>query len=281
MYIFMMVFVLFLSLLGILVNNILVWWSIFLLMTLVFVMLNKSVNSYSSLFNYFVMQESLGLLFLMFSFGYFQLLILMFKIGMAPFHFWLFSVTNGVFGFNLMWFLTFQKLPFLLIFLQLMVSKLGLLLVLGLFMCLFQMLLTKTYKNLLILSSTESFNWITLGFLMSFLNVLFVFIYYFVLMIMVIPKFELSNVYNFVGWETMLIFMNLPFSVNFFVKIFSLSEVLKIYSFSILILLFLMFFSALSLGFWMVNLSTKFSMIFKYNKALFMFFIPMTLIVLL
>nr|YP_009131594.1 NADH dehydrogenase subunit 2 [Strongylus equinus]AJG02960.1 NADH dehydrogenase subunit 2 [Strongylus equinus] len=281
MYLFMMVFVIFLSLMAILVNNVLVWWSIFLLMTLVFVMLNKSINSYSTLFNYFVMQESLGLLFLIFSFGYFQLLILMFKIGMAPFHFWLFSVTNSVYGFNLMWFLTFQKLPFLLIFLQLMVNKLILLLMLGLFMCLFQMLLMKTYKNLLILSSTESFNWITLGFVMSFFNVLMIFMYYMFLMLLIIPKFEMFNVSNFLGWETMLVFMNLPFSVNFFVKIFSLSEILKMHSFSILLLLFMMFFSVLSLSFWMVNLSTKFFMSFKYNKGLFLFFVPLTLMILI
>nr|YP_009388745.1 NADH dehydrogenase subunit 2 [Ancylostoma ceylanicum]ARU77170.1 NADH dehydrogenase subunit 2 [Ancylostoma ceylanicum] len=281
MLLFLMFFVIFLSLLSLLVNNILVWWSVFLLMTLLFVMLNKSIKSYSTLFNYFVMQESLGLLFLMFSFGYFQLVILMLKIGMAPFHFWIFSVTNSVFGFNLMWFLTFQKLPFLLIFLQLMVSNLIYLLLIGLFFCLFQMLLVKTYKNLLILSSTESFNWITLGFLMSFINVLVIFVYYFLLMLVVIPKFEIFNVVNFVGWETMLIFMNLPFSVNFFVKIFSLSEIFKIYSVGVLLLLFMMFFSVLSLSFWMVNLSTKFFQIFKYNKEVFMMIIPMTLIILL
>nr|YP_009128935.1 NADH dehydrogenase subunit 2 [Triodontophorus brevicauda]AJT48005.1 NADH dehydrogenase subunit 2 [Triodontophorus brevicauda] len=281
MYIFLMLFVIFLSLLSVMTNNILVWWSIFLLMTLVFVMLNKRVSSFSSLFNYFVMQESLGLLFLMFSLSYFQLLFVMFKIGMAPFHFWIFSVTNGVFGFNLMWFLTFQKLPFLLIFLQLMISKLIIVLMLGLFFCLFQMLLMKTYKNLLILSSTESFNWITLGFLMSFFNVMFIFLYYFILMVMVIPKFEMLNVNNLIGWETMLVFMNLPFSVNFFVKIFSLSEILKMQGVGVLLLLFMMFFSALSLSFWMVNLSTKYYKMFKYNKGFFMFIIPLTMMILL
>nr|YP_009330787.1 NADH dehydrogenase subunit 2 [Cylicocyclus nassatus]APD80688.1 nad2 [Cylicocyclus nassatus] len=281
MFVFLMVFVIFLSLLSLITNNILVWWSVFLLMTLVFVMLNKQTNSFSSLFNYFVMQESLGLLFLMFSFGYLQLLIVMFKIGMAPFHFWIFSVTNGVFGFNLMWFLTFQKLPFLLIFLQMMVAKLIFFLMVGLFFCLFQMLLMKTYKNLLILSSTESFNWITLGFVMSFFNVLFIFLYYFLLMLMVIPKFEMMNVSNLIGWESMLVFMNLPFSVNFFVKIFSLSEILKAQGVGILLLLFMMFFSALSLSFWMVNLSTKYYKMIKYNKSIFMFIVPLTLMILL
>nr|YP_010891679.1 NADH dehydrogenase subunit 2 [Cylicostephanus calicatus]WJM99448.1 NADH dehydrogenase subunit 2 [Cylicostephanus calicatus] len=281
MFMFLMMFVIFLSLLSLITNNILIWWSIFLLMTLVFVMLNKQTNSFSSLFNYFVMQESLGLLFLMFSFGYLQLLIVMFKIGMAPFHFWIFSVTNGVFGFNLMWFLTFQKLPFLLIFLQMMVAELIFFLMVGLFFCLFQMLLVKTYKNLLILSSTESFNWITLGFVMSFFNVLFIFLYYFLLMLMVIPKFEMMNVSNLIGWETMLVFMNLPFSVNFFVKIFSLSEILKVQGVGILLLLFMMFFSALSLSFWMVNLSTKYYKMIKYNKSIFMFIVPLTIMILL
>nr|YP_009743767.1 NADH dehydrogenase subunit 2 [Cylicocyclus ashworthi]QIE12498.1 NADH dehydrogenase subunit 2 [Cylicocyclus ashworthi] len=281
MFVFLMMFVIFLSLLSLITNNILIWWSIFLLMTLVFVMLNKQTNSFSSLFNYFVMQESLGLLFLMFSFGYLQLLIVMFKIGMAPFSFWIFSVTNGVFGFNLMWFLTFQKLPFLLIFLQMMVAKLVFLLMVGLFFCLFQMLLMKTYKIYWFLSSTESFNWITFGFVMSFFNVWFIFLDNFLLMCMVLSKFEMMNVSNMIGWESMLVFMNLPFSVNFFVKIFSLSEILKAQGVGILLLLFMMFFSALSLSFWMVNLSTKYYKMIKYNKSIFMFIVPLTLMILL
>lgn len=264
-----------------LVNNILVWWSIFLLITLVFVILNKKLRSYGALFNYFVMQESLGLLFLIFSFGFMQLLIVIFKIGIAPLHFWIFRVTNRVFGFNLMWFLTFQKLPFLLIFLQIIVRGVIYLLILGLLFCLFQILLIKTYKNLLILSSTESFNWITLGFLISFLNILFIFVYYFLLILIIIPKFEFFNVSNFVGWETILIFINLPFRVNFFVKIFSLSEILKVHRFNFLFLLFLIFFSVLSLRFWMVILSTKLHIVFKYSKSLFLFFVPLTLIILI
>nr|QWK40683.1 NADH dehydrogenase subunit 2 [Stephanurus dentatus] len=281
MYIFMSLLVFFFSLLVLVVNNVVLWWSVFLLMTLVFVMLNKVTKSYSSLFNYFIIQESLGLLFLMFSFGWFQLLIVMFKVGMAPFHFWIFSVTNSVLGFNLMWFLTFQKLPFLVVLLQMVVNGVVYLLVLGLLMCFFQMLLMKGCKNLLVLSSTESFNWIMLGVLVSILNVFVIFIYYFVLMVFIIPKFEGFMNMDFVGWETALVFMNLPFSVNFFVKIFSLTEILKVEGFSVLLLLFMMFFSVLSLSFWLVNLSTKNFLAFKYNKSVFLYFLPLTLIILL
>lgn len=281
MYIFISLLVFFFSLLVLVVNNVVLWWSVFLSMTLVFVMLNKVTKSYSSLFNYFIIQERLGLLFLIFSFGWFQLLIVMFKVGIAPFHFWIFSVTNRVLGFNLMWFLTFQKLPFLVVLLQMVVNGVVYLLVLGLLMCFFQMLLMKGYKNLLVLSSTESFNWIILGVLVSILNVFVIFIYYFVLMVFIIPKFEGFINMDFVGWETALVFMNLPFSVNFFVKIFSLTEILKVEGFSVLLLLFIMFFSVLSLRFWLVNLSTKNFLAFKYNKSVFLYFLPLTLIILL
>lgn len=47
----------------------------------------------------------------------------------------------------------------------------------------------------------------------------------------------------------MLIFINLPFRVNFFVKIFSLSEILKVQGMFFIFLLFLIFFSVLSLSY--------------------------------
>lgn len=65
-------------------------------MTVLFVIINKISGGYSSLFNYFVIQERLGLLFLVFSFGFFQLFIVIMKIGVAPLHFWVFSVTNNI-----------------------------------------------------------------------------------------------------------------------------------------------------------------------------------------
>nr|QEO33942.1 NADH dehydrogenase subunit 2 [Teladorsagia circumcincta] len=277
MFIFMLVIMM--SLLCVMVNNVIVWWSVFLLMTLIFVILNKSIINYSTIFNYFVLQESLGLIFLLLAYNYVQLMIVFLKIGVAPLHFWIFSVTNGVFGFNLMWFLTFQKLPFLLVMLQMMMIKIIALLLVGLLVCLMQMLLIKSYKNLLILSSTESFNWLILGFVFSFLNVMMIFFYYFLMMLILIPKFNFNL--QFLSWETTLVFLNLPFSVNFFVKVFSLSEVLKYDSVWILLLLFMMFLSVLSLSFWLVNLSVN--VVNKkliYNNLIY-FILPLMLILLI
>lgn len=219
------------------------------MMTLIFLILNKGLMSYGSLFNYFVLQESLGLIFLLVSFGYIQLLLLILKIGVAPLHFWIFSVINGIRGYNLMWFLTFQKLPFLVILLQLLVINMLYLLLVGLLVCLLQMVMVKSYKNLMVLSSTESFNWIVLGFILSFVGVLLLFVYYFFMIIYLIPKFGGVNVEENLGWETVLVFMNLPFRVNFFVKIFALAELLKFYRIMVLLILLVMFLSVLSLGY--------------------------------
>nr|YP_009162005.1 NADH dehydrogenase subunit 2 [Litoditis aff. marina PmII]AKS28854.1 NADH dehydrogenase subunit 2 [Litoditis aff. marina PmII] len=252
----LIVMTMFLTLLGLLVNNLIVWWSIFLMMTILFTLLNKSNKSYSSVFNYFIIQESLGLLFLVFSGGMLQFFIVLMKIGVAPLHFWIFNVTNNIINYSLMWFLTFQKLPFLVILLQMFWLNSFYLLMFGLLICYLQMFIMKSHKNLIIISSTESFNWIVLGLFFSVLNSLYLFIYYFILMAMLISKFTKFN-QNFVNWETNLVFLNIPFSVSFFVKIFALSEILKFESFFVLLLLFLMFLSVLAFSFWLINLSMK------------------------
>lgn len=233
-----------------------IWWRVFLLITILFTLLNKSNKSYRRIFNYFIIQESLGLLFLIFSSGIFQFFIILMKIGVAPLHFWIFSVTNNVFNFGLMWFLTFQKLPFLVILLQIFWLNSVYLLIFGLLFCYIQMFSIKNYKNLMIISSTESFNWIIMGLLFSFLNSLYLFLYYFMLIIILINKFNNLNI-NFVNWETSLVFLNIPFRVSFFVKIFSLREIFKFERFFVLFLLFLMFLSVLSFSYWLINLRIK------------------------
>lgn len=257
MIIFISLFTLFLTILSVLTNNIIVWWRIFLLITVVFTLLNKSSKSYSSIFNYFVIQESLGLLFLVFSSGFLQFFIIIIKIGVAPLHFWIFNVTNNIFNYSLIWFLTFQKLPFLTILLQIFWLTSIYILLFGLLFCYLQIFVMKSYKNLLIISSTESFNWIILGVFFSIFNSLYLFIYYFILIVILISKFSKVNGFNFINWETTLVFLNIPFSVSFFVKIFSLSEIFKYDSFFTLFLLFIMFLSVLAFSFWLINLSIK------------------------
>uniref|UniRef100_A0A1I7XV86 NADH dehydrogenase subunit 2 n=1 Tax=Heterorhabditis bacteriophora TaxID=37862 RepID=A0A1I7XV86_HETBA len=107
----------------------------------------------------------------------------------------------------------------------------------------------KGYKNLLIVSSTE--------FIFSFFNVFCLFIYYFLLFILIVPKFSKNSSLAFFNWESTLILFNIPLRISFFIKIFSLSEILKIDSFFVVFLLFLMFLSVLSFGYWLINLRIK------------------------
>lgn len=254
--IFIVWFVLYLSLVTFVTNNIIIWWRVFLVITTIFIFLNKNIRRYSSLINYFIIQERLGLLFLLLNFGVYQFFIVIIKIGVAPLHFWIFSVTNKILSYNLIWFLTFQKLPFLLILLQIFWTQGFLLLFTGLLVCYLQMFSIKNYKNLLILSSTESFNWIIMGVFLSIFNSLYLFLYYTVLIVILISKFSKSN-FNWLNWETILVFLNIPFSVTFFVKIFSLSEIFKLNNILILVILILIFLSTLVFRCWLINISVK------------------------
>lgn len=275
--VFLAIFVSFLSLISLLRNNIIIWWRIFLIITLVFVFINKSSKSYRSLINYFIIQESLGLIFLLVNIGLLQFFIVIIKIGVAPLHFWIFRVTNGVFNYGLIWFLTFQKLPFLIILLQLFWLSGVVLLFVGLAICYLQMMVTKNYKNLLILSSTESFNWIILGLFISLLNPIYLFVYYILIIILLINKF-LKLRENNLNWETVLVFLNLPFSVTFFVKIFSLREIFKGGNIFILLLLFIIFISALTFRYWLINIRIK-NNISSQRENKFIYFILFPLII--
>lgn len=277
MIIVLIIITLFFTILGLLVNNLIVWWSIFLIITILFTFLNKSNKSYRRIFNYFIIQERLGLLFLVFSRGLIQFFIILIKIGVAPLHFWIFNVTNNIINYRLMWFLTFQKLPFLVILLQIFWLKSFYLLIIGLLICYLQLFAMKNYKNLLIISSTESFNWIILGLFFSVLNSLYLFFYYFILMVILIRKFSNQSI-NFVNWETILVFLNIPFSVSFFVKIFSLREIFKFDRIFTLLLLFIIFLSVLAFSFWLINLRIK-NNVNNQNNNKFIYFLIIPLIV--
>nr|YP_003433811.1 NADH dehydrogenase subunit 2 [Metastrongylus pudendotectus]ACX85137.1 NADH dehydrogenase subunit 2 [Metastrongylus pudendotectus] len=279
---FIFFFVMFFSFFVFLVSNVFFWWGVFLMMTLFIVIFNKYSSSYSSIFNYFVFQESLGLVFLLLFFSYFPVLIMMMKIGISPFHFWIFKVINSMFGFSLVWFLTIHKLPFLVVFFQLYYFGLVYLLILGLLICLFQVFFMKGFKSLLVISSVESMNWLILGLVISVFNVIFLMFYYLLIMLMILFKFNLVNGLDFdVSWELVLVFLNVPFSMGFFLKIFTLMEFLKNYGFLLLLVFFLMFFSVISFSFWFIGLSTKFLKYFKNSKIFLFYFFPLSMVIII
>nr|YP_010487907.1 NADH dehydrogenase subunit 2 [Strongyloides vituli]UWI71775.1 NADH dehydrogenase subunit 2 [Strongyloides vituli] len=256
MFIYLMGFYFFiLFLVNLFTSNVVVWWVVFLLMTLGFIFINQ--GSRTSMINYFIVQEVLGFCFLLISFSSIQFVILLMKAGVAPFHFWVFSVTNNISGFGVMWFLTLQKLPFVPVVQYLLSSIFIYVLVFGILFCYFQLFFIKSYKNMMVLSSTESFNWLMLIMAFSlFSGLLFSVVY--VVFFFFLLDFSSSKSFDHYNWETVLVFLNIPFSITFFIKFFSLVSVFNYSSFLILLVLFSMFLSMISLGFWLVNMSTKF-----------------------
>lgn len=263
-------FVLFL--LNLFYNNLIFWWRVFLIITLIYLFIGKSKGSFSRMLNYFIIQEFLGLIFLFFGIFIFQLFILLIKVGASPFHFWVYSIVYSLDGYILIWFLTFQKIPFISVLIYYKISFFFLILIFGILFCYFQIFFLKNYKLMFLISSTESFNWVIFGFLGGVLSLGIIFLYYFFNILILMRYLNLRGG-SFLGIETVLIFLNVPLGVTFFVKILSLNIIFNIFDFLLLLVLILIFASSLGLFYWFNSFRIMSSKIFKDYYTNFYFLI--------
>lgn len=150
------------------------------------------------------------------------------KMGLLPFHYWLFVVVGGLKSWLLMWFLTFQKLPFIGVLMIILVRELLFLLFFRFFLVYFQLFVVKNFKFIIVLSSTESFNWVLLGYFFSFVNGFVLFLYYFFLSIFMVPIFGGENFLDY-DWLVIFVYINIPLGVSFFVKFFIISYLFSFY----------------------------------------------------
>lgn len=257
--------------------NFLVWWSVFIVMDLVFIFICKG-SSFSVILNYFVFQECLALLFLFLTSSLMQCVIVMSKMGLVPFHYWLFVVVGGLKGWLFMWFLTFQKLPFMGVLMLILVEELIFLILVGFFLCYFQLLLVKDYKLMLLLNSTESFNWIVLGYMYSFFSGFVLFLFYVIGGLLLFPFFGLESVKSY-EWLVIIVYVNVPLGVSFLVKFFVLGYIYSIYLVWFVVVLFFMFMNFLSLLVWLVVKSLEEG--FFFGNSRFFFYLIFGLIFLL
>lgn len=235
--------------------NLIIWWRVFIIMTLSFVLLNKIQGDFGNSLNYFFLQEFLGFIFLIFFITFFQYIILIIKVGISPFHFWITSVFLSLDNFILIWFLTFQKIPFLPVLLFLFKYLLFFLIILGIFFCYVQIINLKNYKVLIALSSTESFNWLIIGLLIGVWGFFFI-IFYYIFRIVILLNYQILTNYINYYLEFFLVFLNIPLSFSFFLKIFILGLAVNSFGFLILFLLVIMVFSSLRFILWFVSYGT-------------------------
>nr|YP_010133170.1 NADH dehydrogenase subunit 2 [Enterobius vermicularis]BAV82705.1 NADH dehydrogenase subunit 2 [Enterobius vermicularis] len=238
------------------VVNYIVWWGLFLVMDLFFVFLCKLEGcSYSSVINYFIFQEFLGLVFLIVSgWGVIQGVVVMCKMGLLPFHYWLLTVIDGLSGWVLFWFLTGQKLPYMGILVVLASYVFIVLVFLGFVMVYLQFFVIKDYFMILVLSSTESFNWFFLGVLMNLFSGLVLFLFYFLAGLLLLPFWSGVSKVNY-GWLTTLIYINIPLGVSFLVKMFVLGLAVNYLFLFLLFVMVLMYMSFMSIFSWFMLMS--------------------------
>ena len=236
-------------------SNVLVWWSVFIIMTMSFVLLNKIQGEFRNSLNYFLLQEFLGFIFLVFITTFLQYILLMMKVGIRPFHFWVLSVFLNLDNYMLLWFLTFQKLPFVPVLFLLFKFVFYFIIFLGVVFCYIQLINIKNYKVILVLSSTESFNWLLLGILMGIWGFLLMVFYYLMRLVVLLNYQILLNRINYY-LEFFLVFLNVPLSFSFFLKIFMLNLSVSYFGVMVILIIIIIFLSALSFINWFVSYSS-------------------------
>nr|NP_694903.1 NADH dehydrogenase subunit 2 [Brugia malayi]AAN17804.1 NADH dehydrogenase subunit 2 [Brugia malayi] len=239
---FVFFFMLFLSFINFCVLDYIVWWSVFVICTFVFVFLTIGGGSTSCLVNYYVIQEVCGYYFLVFDSWKFQFFFLMLKSGSAPFHFWLFSVLSNLKGWSILWFLTLQKLPYFVVLLNFCSDFFFLFLFFGMIFCYVHFFLLRNFLDMVVIGSTESFNWLLLLGMFSFNEVFVLFFFYYFVMFLIISYIYNSGI-NFISLEMLMIFFNVPLSLTFFLKVlllFGTSSMVGFFYFFLLLFMCLM-----------------------------------------
>lgn len=214
------------------------------------------------IFNYYMFQEVLGLLFIFRLSRYSQLLCLMSKIGIAPFHFWLFSLIYYIRGSGILWLVLWRKLPYLALPV-IYAEVFGLLITVGLVLLYLQMAGVYSSYYLIFLSSVERFRWFMLMLNLSLLVYCSVFFVYLLIILISLSDLKGSSLQDlFVGY----IVLSMPLSVLFWVKFIRLRGISWIF----LILLLLMPFSFLSLAFFC--LTSLIVVLVRFSSNILFFF---------
>nr|YP_004927918.1 NADH dehydrogenase subunit 2 [Heliconema longissimum]ACV96724.1 NADH dehydrogenase subunit 2 [Heliconema longissimum] len=273
-FVFLILFMIFFCYMNFILMDYFIWWSIFVISTFLFVIYFKAFISIFPIISYYLIQELCGYFFLILSNFNIQFFLLLMKAGVAPFHFWIFSVTSRLVSWLLMWFFWFTKNTYFPVIFNFWWFSIFLMIILGLGIWYLNNLINRDFNNMMIIFSTESFNWLLLFSMFSFGSVYLFFIFYYFFMFFLIPFF--SYFYKCMSWELILLFFNIPVGLTFFLKImvlffifnFSGSKYLLIYFLSYYLLLVLVNDLFLGVLIFFINLSI---MIFFFFFSLLYF----------
>jgi hypothetical protein len=200
----------------ILITNIIFLWRILFIFSLFFIIIRKIFFiSINLLINYIIFQEFLGFIFLLNITHWIQLIVIFIKRGTAPLHFWMFFIINYLKRFLIIWIFLINKLIYYCIYLYIICNWVYLLL-LGILFVYIQIIKHTHFKILFMYSSLESFNWILIGLIFSIIRFLIFYIFYLMTYLIIINLFFSNFFYLF---DTIFIFIALPFRFRFILKI--------------------------------------------------------------
>lgn len=202
------------------------------------------------LYNYFIYQEVLGLLFLINLRRIFPYLLLMAKVGVSPFHVWGFYLLDYLGGPLFIWFIVYQKVVILPLLVFVLLLRHGLV-ILGLLGLYCSMVGTLSLKSLVYISATESLRWLLLVGVFCTIDFYMLSFFYFV-----VRYYFVSSSYKRT-WSRLilvLILFSLPFTLRFFIKFFVLCAASSIVFYIVLILFPL---SLLRIGYLFLTLFTS------------------------
>nr|WAX01701.1 NADH dehydrogenase subunit 2 [Philometra sp. HZ-2022] len=254
---------------NVLFSNVIIWWSVFVMSAVVFIWMSKVEGSMAGMVNYFIIQESGGLIFLFFSGSVLQFLMLLVMSGVAPLHFWIFSVGLDLKGIMLVWFLLVQKLPFLPIIAAIYEFVYFYILIFGLLVCHLQYLVLSSDAKMIMISSTESFSWLVVMLCWGYVSYVFL-VGVYVLGMMILLKSTSKDTYvNSLGWSGLLVLMNFPLGLVFLSKYYVLS-LLSSQNFIVLVLFFSVVLIYMCMALWVVGLTMTKSGLWSSNMSIYL-----------
>jgi len=192
------------------------------------------------LVKYFIIQETARLTIgalILFTLPLFIInIIIIIKIAIAPFHFWILNTLQALQGWAFRWVITFQKLPGMLILVQILDTLSYLLLIGGRILCSIQIINAVKPKSVILLSTTVTSRWVILIKADVILNLLFLIAYFFSVAMLLNERAREQNIN--IECVFVLVLMSFPLTLMFMIKVRLLLLLLKLNT--LLILLFLL-----------------------------------------
>lgn len=172
----------------------------------------NEVNIFSQCLYYFIIQSFCSIIFLLvvsfdtlFFYNIFMIIVIILKLGVSPFFFWVFKICNYLSSFMLFFILNFQKIPLLFFFFSFDPRLIMSFIIFNMFVGAILLLKRKRLVEFLVSSRVCFFNWFFFCVLWSILGLVLFFF-----------KYIIFN-FNFVGFKKFIYFYEIR--TFFFLKI--------------------------------------------------------------